>query len=459
MQSASLTYTPHVRRVLIAVVSVLITGVSLTAAACEPDSGGITTDLVRLATVTEVVDVPASVTAKAAATLSAPADGTITKLTVAPGDAVKAGDVVAVVDSPAARKRLADAKAALAAAKRIGVSGGTVDLSGVQAGLDAAAADAFESAEQAAGLISDEEVRAAMLAEVEASRKHYEAAAKVSRSVVRQVQQGLAGISDAVGALGTAQRIQARSAYDLAKAAVDALTIRAPIGGVVQLARPAAGVSADGLAGLLGGMTGGPALAGAGGAGGAGGNADGDLAGVDDVLAVGDRITAGTPILTIVDVSEISLVGEVDETDVLLVEPGVPAAVELDAAPGVVYGATVRSVDLLPTPSARGGVAYRIRLTFAEASDDRPTPRPGMSAVAHLSVRTAVEAVAVPAASVFTVDGGDAVWVVRDGVAVQQRVEVGVQGEDLVEIRSGVAPGDTIVVGGADRVSAGQDLS
>ena len=57
-----------------------------------------------------------------------------------------------------------------------------------------------------------------------------------------------------------------------------------------------------------------------------------------------------------------------------------------------------------------------------------------MSAVAHLRVRTAADAVAVPAAAVFTADGGDAVWLVRDGQAVRQQVTVGVQGEDLVQI-------------------------
>jgi HlyD family secretion protein len=160
-------------------------------------------------------------------------------------------------------------------------------------------------------------------------------------------------------------------------------------------------------------------------------------------------------------VSELGLQGEVDETDVLLVAPGVAADVELDAAPGVRYRATVRTVDLLPTPSARGGVAYRIRLAFTPGpaeGEQPPTPRPGMSAVAHLRVRTAESAVAVPASAVFTSDLGETVWVLREGRAQRQRVEVGVQGEDLVEIRSGVAPGDRVVTAGTDRVSADQEV-
>jgi multidrug efflux pump subunit AcrA (membrane-fusion protein) len=446
------------------VATVLILAPALAVSACESSDAGIGTDAVRRATVVEVVDVPASVTARAVATLTAPADGRLARLAVEPGERVARGAVVAVVDSPTARRRLADAKAALDAARRVGVRGTTVDLSGLQRGLDAAAADAFATARSAAEKVGDPAVRDALLAHVDAAAKHYDAAARASRRVQRQVQRGLAGISDAVAALGAAQRAQAKGAYDLAKTTVDALTMRAPIAGVVQYARPAGVAAADPLAELLGaaGASGIGGAAGAAGAvGGAGGATGAPVAGVDDMLAVGDRVGTGDAVVTIVDVSEIGLQGEVDETDVLLVEPGVAADVELDAAPGVRYQATVRTVDLLPTPSSRGGVAYRIRLAFTPGPDGAeppPTPRPGMSAVAHLRVRTAESTVAVPASAVFTSDLGDTVWVLRQGRAERQRVEVGVQGEDLVEIRAGVVPGDRVVTAGTDRVKPGQEV-
>ena len=63
---------------------------------------------------------------------------------------------------------------------------------------------------------------------------------------------------------------------------------------------------------------------------------------------------------TEVDTSALSLAADVDETDSLLVAPGVTASVELDAAPGARYDAKVESVDVLPSQSARGGVSYRV---------------------------------------------------------------------------------------------------
>ncbi len=419
-------------------------------------------DAVGRATVTEVVDIPASVTAKAVATLTAAADGTIARLAVEPGVTVAKGALVAVIDSPSARKRLADAKAALAAANSVGGRVRFSDLSGLQDGLDAAAMESFDAARSAAGEIADEKLRSALLAKIDASERRYDSAAQTSRSLMRQVQRGLARIGDAVAALGAAQRVQAQAAYDVAKSTVDSLTLRAPFAGVVQLARPAA-AAADPLAGLLGAVSGTGAV-GAGGAGPTSATGSGQsVVGVDDILVVGDRVSIGTAIATIVDVSEIGLVGEVDETDVLLVAPGVTADVELDAAPGLLFEATVGTVDLLPIQSTRGGVAYRVRLAFRavhvpEGDQPPPSPRPGMSAVAHLRVRTAVDAVVVPATAVFRSDIGETVWIVRDGRAHRQVVRVGVQGEDLVQILSGAAPGERVVVSGTDMVTEGQEL-
>ncbi len=433
-----------------------VSALSLTAAACEPSLDGIAVDDVRRATVTEVVDIPASVTARAIATLTSPAEGILSSLTVQPGMLVAKDQVLAVIDSPAAQQRLAQASTALAAAGRIGYGFGTVDLSVVQDGLDAAATDAFAHAREASEKIADEDLRAALLAQVDAAESQYWSAAATSRSLQRQVQQGLAGIGAAIGALGEAQRAQAQTAVDLAQSTVDALTLRAPIAGVVQIAPPSAAVASDPLASLIGSVTGGESP---------GGRRLGPERSASTTCS--RWATESAPALRSLPSSissEIGLVGEVDETDVLLVAPGVPADVELDAAPGLRFEATVGTVDLLPTASTRGGVAYRIRLAFRAPEpgpDGRPppTPRPGMSAVAHLRVRTAVDAVAVPAAAVFTADGGDAVWLVRDGRAVRQSVTVGVQGEDLVQILAGLQPGERVVVSGTDRVTDGQDLT
>jgi hypothetical protein len=265
-----------------------------------------------------------------------------------------------------------------------------------------------------------------------------------------------------MNALTAAQRAQAQAAYDLAKSTVDALTLRAPVSGVVQMGGPAAGGTVASLGDLLGSQVGAVPGLPSGAAAGSAGTTGPSGPGIDPAPVVGARVGAGATIMTVVDLTEPGLLAEVDETDILLVAPGVTAAVELDAAPGARYEATVRSVDLLPSASAQGGVSYRARLALAAGrfADGRaaPAPRPGMSAVAHLEVRSATAAVVVPAAAVFNADGRDSIWVVRDGRAQRVPVTIGVSGADLVQVTDGVAEGERVVVRGADRVRAGQEF-
>ncbi|MGY0004508.1 efflux RND transporter periplasmic adaptor subunit [Micromonospora sp. I033] len=446
---------PRLLTALLAVVA--LTGA--TAASCGDDPAAVAVAEVGRSPVTEVIDAPATVTARAAATLTAPADGTLASLRVQPGQRVARGQVLAVIDSPSARERLAQARAALRAAKRAGSGVGAGDLGGRRRDTDRAADEAFAAARKAAGKIGDPQLRSALLLQVESAQRQYASAARAADRAVSAVQRGMAGLNSAVGALSTAQRLQAQQAYDLAKATVDALTLRAPVAGVVQPGGTRAAIPTDltGLLGTAGGAVPGldPSALGAAGQG-------GPPAGVDDAVPAGGRVTAGTPVLTVVDTGQLGLLAEVDETDVLLVRAGLTAAVELDAVTGATYDATVRSVDVLPTSSARGGVTYRVRLALAAGrlgeGEAAPAPRPGMNAVVHLRVREAADAVAVPASAVFSADGRDAVWLLRDGKADRVPVTVGVQGQDLVQIVSGVRAGDRIVVRGADQVRDGQEL-
>ncbi|MFG3556403.1 efflux RND transporter periplasmic adaptor subunit [Micromonospora sp. NPDC047557] len=444
-------------RLLIALTAVAVL-TATTAASCGDDQPPVALASAARNPVSEVIDAPATVTARAAATLTAPADGTLASLRVQPGQRVKRGQVLAVVASPSAQARLRQAKEALDAAKRAGRGVSTGNLSSSRRGTDKAADEAFDAAREAAEKIADPQLRDALLTQVTSAQRQYAAAARSADQAVRAVQRGISGLNSAVGSLSAAQRLQAQQAYDLAKATVDALTLRAPVAGVVQPGGTRAGSGANaGLAGLLE-QAGGPgldpsALAPAQG---------GPPAGVDDAVAVGGQVTAGTPVLTVVDTGQLGLLADVDETDVLLVKPGVTAAVELDAVTGASYDATVRSVDVLPTSSAQGGVTYRVRLTLGpgKLAEDAPapTPRPGMNAIVHLRVREAADAVTVPASAVFSADGRDAVWVVRDGKADRAPVTVGVQGSDLVQILNGVQPGDRIVVRGTDQVRDGQEV-
>ena len=225
----------------------------LTAASCSDDYDDVGLGNAGRADVTEVVDAPAAVTARAVATLSSPAEGTLGLLAVEPGSTVAPGQVLAVIDSPRAQQQLATAAEALEALSRGGASvGGGKDLSAAQGRTDQAAAAAFAQAREAANKITDVDTRTALLMQVKAAEAAYREASSSARALISSVQKGLGSVGQAMNALTAAQRTQAKAAYDLAKSTVDALTLRAPVAGVVQLGGPAT-TAGPSITDLLGG--------------------------------------------------------------------------------------------------------------------------------------------------------------------------------------------------------------
>lgn len=408
------------------------------------------------ATVTEVVEAPATVAARASATVSSPNEGSVGQLLVRDGQRVRAGQVLLVVESPQARRSLRRALRADARAAAASTAGAvSVSLAGARR-ADAAAARAFARARRTAQRIPDRAARRQALSALRVSQSQYRAARAAADQAARQLAAGVGRLSDAVAALSSAQRVQTRAAVDVARLAVRALTVRAPVGGTVSLTRPAGGGAPD-PSSLLGQLpeslqSRAGSLLGAG----------GSTSEVAGVLAEGQPVATGQGLLTVTDASELSLTAAVDETDVLLVRPGEPASAELDAVPDATYDSQVSTIDPVPTSSSRGGVTYLVRLTLGlgRTADGSaaPQPRPGMSAVVELTVRTARDAVAVPAAAVFRDGRRDAVWMVEGGRARERVVRVGAQGRTAVQVLEGLTVGERVVVRGADRVREGDEV-
>ena len=436
---------------------------SLGLAACSSDSQPlIQTGEVGTATVVEVVEAPANVVAAAAASVTSPATGTVRTISVSDGQRVGKGDIILVIDSPETDRALATAQQAAAAAPPP-VSLGAVSSSASSAQATAAAERAFAQARAAAVRIPDPQTRKQALQQVAAAKAQFEAAQATATATVDQINQGIASLQQALASLTQSQQLQGQAAVAAAQRAVDALTVRAPIAGKVIFGASAgsgSGTDNGSLSGLvnqlpssLSGQA--QSLLGGSGSSQGGGSTTG-------ALNVGSPVSSGDPLLTITDVSTMSLRAEVDETDILLVHKNVKADVQLDAVPGASYRGVVRNVDFSPTTSARGGVAYVVRLDLGGGTMPdglpAPKPRPGMSAIASLRVAIAKDTMAVPVSAVFRNGDQDAVWFVNNGKAEARTVTLGAQGQDYLQVTDGLQLGDLIVTKGADQVREGQSI-
>ena len=417
---------------------------------------------VARADVAEVVEAPGTVSARATATLRSPAEGTIKQLRVGDGDEVREGEVVARISSPSAREQLDQARDADRQSAAGGGAPSGVDLSALRRQSDRTARQGFATARKAAGEIPDPAVRAQVLGQIAKAQAEYTVAAAAARSAVAQLSSGIGSVTSAMSSITAAQRVQTKAAVRAAERTFKALVLRAPFGGVADLGGPAASGGLSGLAGQLQGQggqggQGAPASLAAGLSGAGGGARDASA------VAAGVPVASGDAVVTIIDDSRLTVSADVDETDVLQVRRGVTARVELDAAPGAGYAATVTGVGATPAQSSGGGVTYKVTLALHggayAAGGAAPRPKPGMSAVVDLRVREARGALSVPSSAIVTSGQNATVWVVAGGHAERRVVRLGAQGDTVAQVVSGLGERERIVVRGADTVRQGQRLA
>lgn len=406
----------------------------------------------------ETVDAAGAVTPRSQAVLTSPTDAVVSQIFIHEGQHVHAGDELVQLSSQKALDTLAASQQALAKAPATAPPTG-VNLEAFAQQLDASAEAAFASAKAAASQISDPDARKEAMEQIAQAEKNFAAASKRADTAVQQTEKGITDASGALAALGDAQHDQAQAAVAVAEANVSALTIKAPFDGTVTLGGPTQSSSGGGdLSSLESSLSAAGIDTSQLGLGGSSSTST-----TTAVIEDGAQVGSGTSIATVVDSSTLGVTAQVDETDILSVRLGDLASVSLDAVPNATYPAKVIGIDQLPSSSSGGGgVSYDVRMSLMTGKDDAghvaPTPRAGMSAVGEITVDTAEDAIAVPAAALLKDGALNYVWAIVKGRATRENVTLGVQGSDTTEVLSGLSDGQSIVVKGADKITQGQKL-
>ncbi len=160
----------------------------------------------------------------------------------------------------------------------------------------------------------------------------------------------------------------------------------------------------------------------------------------------GEYLILNAPIVKIGDVSTLILECSIDEADIGKVRLGEKAAISLYAFPAKIWRGEV--FEILPD-------ADRTKKTFLTKVKLLELPeglRSGMSAEINLVAEERPGTLLAPADAI---DAGGNVWVVRAGRVQRVAVKTGVRDMLRVEIVSGLAEGDEIVVGGGEGLAEG----
>lgn len=176
---------------------------------------------------------------------------------------------------------------------------------------------------------------------------------------------------------------------------------------------------------------------------------------VTDVrVYVGDYVSPGTPVATLVDFSRARVIGGVTAAEAERIEGQRAASVSFDGLHGEPVTGEVKSVGRTADPST-GTYAVEVWISAPAGT----VLREGMAArMVLLSARTDA-VLAVPPQAVLR-EGTQSVVYVRDGEVVRKRViTTGQRTRTAVEVRSGLNAGDAVVIEGQFALRDGAGIS
>ena len=166
----------------------------------------------------------------------------------------------------------------------------------------------------------------------------------------------------------------------------------------------------------------------------------------------GNFVQINTPIVRIVDTSELEAVLNVPERELATLQQGLPVSLKVDALPGKTFDGTVDRIS--PVVDAGSGT---FRVIAAFNSDG--LLKPGMFGRISIDYDKRANALVVPRSALLEGTGDAAVFALRDGKVARVPVQLGYLDGEWAEIREGIKLGDRVVVAGKSALRDGSEVT
>ena len=164
----------------------------------------------------------------------------------------------------------------------------------------------------------------------------------------------------------------------------------------------------------------------------------------DRPLYAGEMAAAGSPLLTVMDLSHVVARAHIDQQQAAALKVGDPASI---LAPGI--AADVAGKVTLVSPALDPG-STTVEI-WVQAANPHEQIRPGVTAQVTITGETVPKAVVIPAVAVLTApDGRTSVMVIdKQNKAHSRSVKIGIREGDLAQVSEGLQAGERVATDGA----------
>ncbi|GAB4184500.1 MAG: efflux RND transporter periplasmic adaptor subunit [Thalassobaculales bacterium] len=164
------------------------------------------------------------------------------------------------------------------------------------------------------------------------------------------------------------------------------------------------------------------------------------------LVSPGALVQPGTAVTTLDDVAKIKVEFALPEVAMGQIRPGLPITATAAAYADRAFAGTISVIDTRIDPVTR---SFRVNAEFDNRDE---ILRPGMFLAIGLTLSAKENAVLVPEEAVVPLGSSMFVFVVADGRAERREVTLGIRRQGEIEILSGVAGGEQVVVQGVQKV-------
>lgn len=166
-------------------------------------------------------------------------------------------------------------------------------------------------------------------------------------------------------------------------------------------------------------------------------------------VSLGSYVNAGDALVNLEAIDRMKIEFRIPETALAKLSIGQTLTVELDALPGERFDAEVYAINPRASEATRS-IAVRARL-----ANPAGRLRPGLFARVALDLDSRKDALVIPEAAVFPRGQQNFVYAVEDGKAALRPVTLGQRQPGQVEVLTGLALDEAIIISGLQRVSPG----
>lgn len=174
----------------------------------------------------------------------------------------------------------------------------------------------------------------------------------------------------------------------------------------------------------------------------------------------GQTVVPAEPIVKIVNLNNLQIVISVPENEIASFGTGTEATVKFDVADNLILTGKMSRKSVSADPLTR---SYSVKFDIADTGG---RILPGMigsvSVMAQPSDSSTIAATSITLPSqavLLSSDNKQFVWTVKDGKALRKYVVADELSADGVTVKSGLAPGDSVIVAGMQKVSTGTDVT